>query len=652
MRKAWLMSVALLLAAGGAQAADQPWPFAGGDPGHQRFAPQTQIDTQSVARLGGAWTFSLGQGFSRGAPIVVDGVMYVASVPGELLAIDAATGKEIWRRKVEGGIAGANKGVSVGHGRLFVGLGDGKLGAFDAHTGEPLWATLLTDGPTSFGQFVPQAPALAGNLVINGVASGDSGMRGRVIALDAATGKEVWRFNTVPAAGDIGGDSWPKDGRRGGAAVWSTPAVDEAAGLLLFGTSNAAPTYGPETRPGDNLFSASIVAVDLKTGKYRWHFQLVHHEMWESDVAAAPLLYDAEIGGKKQKAVAVLRADGHLFLLDRLTGKPLTPVEERKVPVNPRLFSSPTQPYPVGADQIGSNCAEGDLIPKGFRAACYYEPVDFNQPNVYFPNNTRFAPMAFSPRHQRIFIAGGAGGFWYRRAEDPNFFVVPSAIPGLKSYGTLTAIDIKTNKIAWQQKRPWNLSFGTGFLATTDLVFTGEPDGTLTAFESATGKEVWKFQTGGALLGPLSSYEIGGVAYIAGVAGPNVWAFRLDGTVPPLPAPPRPPTENEFAGRVVSTDKVTLTTEIPSAVQSLEKASLKDEYMVSPARIRVAPGATVTWTNTGAETHEIIAADGSWTTGPIAPGATGSHTFAAAGKVLYTCKGHPWTYGQVNVEAK
>ena len=111
-------------------------------------------------------------------------------------------------------------------------------------------------------------------------------------------------------------------------------------------------------------------------------------------------------------------------------------------------------------------------------------------------------------------------------------------------------------------------------------------------------------------------------------------------------------TENEFAGRVVSTDKVTLTTEIPSAVQSLEKASLKDEYMVSPARIRVAPGATVTWTNNGAETHEIVAADGSWTTGPIAPGATGSHTFAAAGKVLYTCKGHPWTYGQVNVEAK
>jgi alcohol dehydrogenase (cytochrome c) len=650
------LALAGVLAAGHALAAGAPgadWAMAGGDPGNLRYSPLGQITPKSIDRLGGAWTAPLG-GMSRATPIVQDGVMYVPAIPDVLNAIDAATGRVIWSRKVEGGFAGANRGLALGAGKIFIGSGDGRLLAFDARTGAPAWTALIADSRGAFAQAATAAPAFANGLVITGLIAGDAGIRGRVVALDADTGREVWRFHTTPAPGEVGHDSWPKDSeawKRGGAAVWATPAVDSELGLVVFGTSNAWPTFGPEVRPGDNLFAASIVAVDLATGQYRWHYQLIHHDMWEGDVGAPPVFYDATVDGKRVKAVAALRADGHLFLLDRATGKPIFPVTEKPVAQNPRLKTAATQPMPVGADQIGPDCVEPALLPAGFKAGCYWEPVDFTNPNIIYPSNARFAPMAYSPANGgRFFIGGSSAGYWLRRGEDPFFFVVPVPPPGLKSYGLLTAIDARTNRIVWQQKRPWGLAMGTGMLATAGgLVFHGEPDGTVHATDAGSGKPVWQFQTGAPVLGPLATYEAGGVQYVAAVSGASVWAFKLGGTVPPQAAPPAPPTQTDFAGRIVATDKVLLMSEVAGAVGNV---TAKDEYTLKPSRIRVAAGTTVTWTNNGAEPHELAALDGSWTTGPIAPGATATHTFTEPGKVTYICTAHPWTYAQVVVEPK
>ena len=201
-------------------------------------------------------------------------------------------------------------------------------------TGQLVWDGLAGEDPPAAGQFISVAPVVADGKVLVGVGSGDAGFRCRLAALDIKTGKQVWTFISIPGPGEVGHDTWPADSdawEHGGGGVWATPTVDTELGLVIFGTGSAYPQYGGDVRPGANLYTASVVAVDLKTGKYKWHFQTAHHEIWESDVGGPEILYDAKVDGKTVKAVAALRTDGYLFLLDRKTGKPIMPVEERPV---------------------------------------------------------------------------------------------------------------------------------------------------------------------------------------------------------------------------------------------------------------------------------------------------------------------------------
>jgi quinohemoprotein ethanol dehydrogenase len=658
-----LASAALLIGSAlQAAPADQGWATNGGDYNNDRYAPLTQITPENVKNLSGAWRTELPGASSKASPIVDNGVMYVAAGGGAIMgggggavyALDARTGAIKWTFPPEGaGISALNKGVAIGDGLVFVGLSNAHVAAIDMKTGKLVWDGLAGEDPPAAGQFISAAPVVADGKVLVGVGSGDAGFRCRLVALDIKTGKQVWSFISIPGPGEVGHDTWPAEGdawAHGGGGVWATPAVDKELGLVIFGTGSAYPQYGGDVRPGANLYTASVMAVDLKTGKYKWHFQTAHHEIWESDVGGPMILYDAKVGGTAVKAVAALRTDGYLFLLDRKTGKPIFPVEERPVKQNARLKTWPTQPYPVGADKVGPDCVDPAALPPGFVPACFWEPVDYDQPNVVAPMSTRFAPTSYDPKNRLFFVSGGADAHWARRQPNPYFFNFSSTAPGIKTHGLLTAFNADTNKIVWQKRLSWPIAFGGGSTATAGgVVFHGQPDGNVQAYSAKAGDLLWEFQTGAPAMGAITAYRLDGKDYVSLVANQYIWSFALDGKVAPLPAPPAPPTESQFSGRIVSTNQVQISNELEN---NGLRADLKyvDEYALKPVRTKVKVGDSVTWTNAGKEVHTPVSRDGSWTTGTIQPGKTGTVKFDKPGNYTYFDKDHPWSIGQLIVE--
>jgi quinohemoprotein ethanol dehydrogenase len=647
--------------------ASKGWPMVEGDLGNSRFSTLNQITPKNVKELGGVWNHKFEGEVSRGTPVVVDGVMYVTA-GSHVYAMNPKTGDVIWAHKTEIAPSFQFKGITLAEGKVFYGTADAHIVALDAKTGNELWSHLIgdqmpirADSPaaalTLTGQYVSGAPTYAEGLVITGLSNGDFGVRGRVVALDAKTGKEAWTFFATAAPGEIGGDTWPKDNeeyKRGGGGTWNTPVIDTELGLVIFGTGNPVPQWGGELRGGDNLFTDSVVAVDLKTGKYKWHYQTVHHDIWEDDIGTPLVLYDATVDGKPRKAVAAMRTDGYLFLLDRATGKPIHPVEERPMPQAPRQMTAPTQPFPVGADRLGPDCIDPKNIPAGFKPFCHFQPIDFDTPNAFYPVLTaRSSPMAYDPATKYFFVAGSpAWPLWLHRFEDPRFFVGGNGgLPGIKTSGIMAAFDSRTNKIVWQKDTPYEMQNGSGFTATAGgLLFHGDPDGNLQALDPKTGETLWQFQTGANETGPAAVYELDGKQYISVIATNILWTFAIGGKVEPLPAPPTPQTETTFGGRVVRATAVTLGGMIGDGGLVDKVREVQDEYSTIPARIKVKVGDTVTWSNKGEVAHDATSQDGSWTTGPIAPGAAGTVKFDKPGSYTYASKAFPWMYGQVVVE--
>ena len=666
-----LAALAVTFAAGSAVAAgtDAPtrdWPMVQGNGGNQRYSALNQIDTRNVKQLGGAWLHRFEGETSRATPVVVDGRMFLTAGT-HVYAFDAKTGETIWTHNAEIAPSFQFKGVAVAEGKVFYGTADAHIVALDEKTGQQLWSAPIgdnlpvrKDSPSSAltltGQYISGAPAYGGGLVISGMSNGDWGVRGRVVALDAKTGKKVWEFFAVPGPGEFGHDTWPADNeqwKRGGGGVWNTPVVDPALGMVYFGVGNPVSQWGGELRKGDNLFTDSVVALDLKTGKYKWHYQVVHHDVWEADIGTPLVFYDATVKGKTVKALGAMRTDGYLFLLDRATGKPVHPVEERPVPQDPRLFTHATQPFPMGADEVGPNCVGKDKVPAGFKTLCHFDPVNYDTPNAMYPVLTaRSSPMSYDPGTGYFYVAGSpAWPLWLKRYEDPNFFEAMSSVPGIKTSGILAAIDSRTDKIVWQKDTPYEMQNGSGATTTAGgLMFHGDPDGNLQAYDAKTGDLLWQFQTGDNESGPAAVYEIDGQEYVAVLANTKLWAFRLGGTLQPLAAPPPPMTETTFAGRAVRADQVSLGGMVSDTGLAEHVRQTFDEYAVVPAKIRIKAGTKVTWTNMGKAAHDATAQDGSWTTGEIQSGQTATVTFDKPGTYTYVCKDHPWSFGQITVE--
>ncbi|MDB5396015.1 MAG: quinonprotein alcohol dehydrogenase [Rhodospirillales bacterium] len=647
--------------------AGKDWPAVGGDWNNSRFSTLTKINPSNVKTLGAAWLKQFPGAYSRITPVVADGMMFVTAGPF-VYALNPKTGEEIWKYKPEIPASMLFKGVAYGEGKVFVGTADASIFALDAKTGKFLWNTLVGDklpprdaGPgganaaalTTTGQYISGAPIYVNGKVISGMANGDFLIIGRLMALDAKTGKEAWRFDSVQGPGKPGHETWQQDNevwKHGGGGMWVTPVADPKLNLVYVGTGNPIPQWAGETRGGDNLFTDTALALDITTGKLKWHFQAIHHDIWEADLGTPFVLFDANKDGKTTPAIGIMRTDGILFELDRATGKPVFPIEERAVPQNPRLKTSPTQPFPVGADQIGPPCTPPELIPAGFKPICYFDPIDYDTPNaMILLNKTRSAPMAYSPQSGLFYATAHISPFWISRAQDPDVFVPPGNAPGMKSYGLITAIDAKTEKIVWQNKVPYRIENGSGATVTAGgLLFHGEPDGNLQAYEAKTGDKLWEFQTGADEGGSAAIYEVDGEQYVAVMASSNLWAFKLGGTVAPLPAPPTPATETTFRGRLENADHIGISATLND--MGLDKTrTYYDENVFKPLRAKVKTGA-ITFTNDGKEPHTPTAVDGSWTTGEIAPGKSATVTIATPGTYVYSDKLHPWSYGQLVVQ--
>ena len=319
------------------------WITNGGNLYNQRYSPLARINRDNVATLKPAWRTHLnGSGMDskysgQAQPIVYDGVIYIPTGANDVFALDADTGEILWTYEahLDPNITviccgWLSRGVALGDGKVFSGQLDGKLVALDHATGKVVWSIQAETNQDGFS--ITSAPLYYDGLVITGFAGGDRASRGRVKAYDARNGKLVWTFYTIPGPGEQGHDTWPSYNdtwKHGGAAVWQTPAVDPELGLVYFSTGNPGPDLNGSVRPGDNLFSVSMVAIEAKTGKYRWHFQQVHHDLWDYDSPNPVVLFDAVYDGKPRKGIVEIGKTGYVYILDRETGQPLVGIEER-----------------------------------------------------------------------------------------------------------------------------------------------------------------------------------------------------------------------------------------------------------------------------------------------------------------------------------
>jgi quinohemoprotein ethanol dehydrogenase len=644
-------SIALAAQPGRAQ-----WSAVNGDHGNTRYSSLTQINSHTISKLGAAWVSEKFVPAPTGrATSVVDHGLLFLTAPPYVYAINVSTGKVAWRYHVPPGGEPARGGVAVGDGLVYVGLSNTMLIALREDTGALVWKTSLKNPSGEVAGGASGAPLFADGLVSVGL-NADFGYRGQIVAVNAKTGHVAWRFFVIPSQGEPGSDTWPKTDnswKHGGGAVWLVGAYDPELGLNFYATGNAVPQYGGENRPGDNLFTDCLIALDSKTGKLRWYYQLVHHDIWEADVAEAPVLFDADINGHKRKAIAGMRTDGYLFMLDRVTGKPLMKMENRPVPQDAFQKTSPTQPYPVGAEPALPDCNywRKQPIAAGFKVGCFFTPASVEDPSLLGPvYGMRAAPMAYDPQTRFFYATGNAALQWFRRAKDPDFFgrSFNGRVPGLSklSFGVLAAIDSRTDKIAWRKEL--HNARSTGALATAGgLVFQMASDGNLQAYKAENGSLVWQFQTGARTGGPPVAFDSAGEEYIATIAGGQVWAFKLGGTLPQRPAPAIAPV-GTFSGTISNTSTIQ-TASLDQDAGLSGRHYITDEYEFDPFRVRVTAGTTVSWRNNGTLVHTIEAVDGSWSTHPLHPMDIGKVKFDKPGTYVYHCKEYPWDYGEIIV---
>jgi quinohemoprotein ethanol dehydrogenase len=340
--------------------------------------------------------------------------------------------------------------------------------------------------------------------------------------------------------------------------------MDPALGLVYFSTGNAGPDYNGAYRAGDNLYSASIVAIEAATGQYRWHFQQVHHDIWDYDATNPVVLMDLAIDGRTRKAIAEVGKTGWAYILDRETGEPIVGIDERPVPQEPRQATAATQPFPRG-DAVVPQWVE--IAPEGFDVVNdgrIFTPFVGENPVIVKPSiwgGANWPPSSFDPVQQTLFVCASSVVGNFTGGGDPNL-VAPGQgeryLGGTTGYtrlprtGIFAALDVRTNKLVWRYR--WSEQCYSGSIATAGgLIFVGRNDGRLTALDSKSGKELWAFQTGAGMNAPASTFELDGkqyvVAYSAGNAligsprGDSVWLFALDGTLPPAePGTPAPRT--------------------------------------------------------------------------------------------------------------
>jgi alcohol dehydrogenase (cytochrome c) len=495
------------------------WPTYHGDLRGNRYSPLDQIDRTTVSRLAPAWVFTLpGAGSLQVTPVVVDGVMYVTNV-NECFALDAGTGRRIWhhqRPRTKGlagdAASGINRGVAIDGDRLFMVTDHAHLIALNRFTGDLLWETPMADWRQNYG--ATSAPLVVGNLVVSGISGGDEGVRGFLAAYDRTTGKEAWRFWTVPARGEPGAETWGRGTtiERGCAATWLTGTFDPALQTLYWPTGNPCPDYDGAERQGDNLYSDSILALDPATGRLKWHFQYTPHDLWDWDAQQPPVLIDTAWEGRPRQLLLHANRNGFFYVLDRTTGALLLAKPFVKKLTWAREIGAGGRPV-LNPDQTPT--AEGRTVCPAVEGATNWFSTSFSPAtNLYYVEALEKCTV-----YSRAPETWRAGESFYggttRRASEPGQKV-------------LRAIDIKTGAIAWELPQTGPASSWGGTLATAGgLVFHGDDSGALMAVDATNGTPLWQFQTSSQWKASPMTYAFDGRQHIAVAAGPNILAFRL-----------------------------------------------------------------------------------------------------------------------------
>jgi PQQ-dependent dehydrogenase (methanol/ethanol family) len=557
------------------------WATNGGDYGQTRYSRLDQITTANVGALKAKWHIHLDGSATapkykgEGTPLVYKGIMYLVTGNSDVFAIDATTGDKLWTyhsripQLISTVCCGwASRGIALGDGKVFVAQLDGLLVALDQQTGAVDWAT--RNASWEQGYTMTMAPLYYNGLVIVGVSGAEFGARGSETAYAAEDGHRVWRFYTTPAPGDLGSGTWPANTEwmHGGATIINQPSVDAGNQLLYFTTGNAGPWSG--RGPGDDLFTASMVAIDASTGAYRWHFQIVHHDIWDYDCPSNTVLFDTVIGGAMQTVVAEPCKTGWVYELDRRTGNPVTEIEEKPVPQSAFQNTAATQPIPAG-DNFAQQCPN----PRSFRArgadgepfafGCIFTPFDdrrFTAVAPGSPGGSNWNPAAYDPNTGYLYVCSRNSQYAYRALPAASdSYVVGASLVGAQlalpssgiTTGAFTAMNMSTNRIVWARRYARSaygakdLACGSGSLATAGgLVFMGLPEGLyhgIVAYDSSTGARLWRFRTDAGIESPPLTYSVEGKQYVAVYAGgrtttagaatkgDSLYVFSLDGTI-------------------------------------------------------------------------------------------------------------------------
>jgi alcohol dehydrogenase (cytochrome c) len=495
------------------------WPTYNGTPDGNRHTRLNQITPANVGNLRVKWVFGAGAARNLSTtPLVVDGVMYLTG-PNEVFALDARSGRQIWhysRPRTRGVIgdasAGVHRGVAVRGDRLYTVTDDARLLALHRANGQLLWDVTMADFRDHYG--ATTAPLVVNNLVISGISGGDEGIRGFLAAFDAVTGKEIWRFWTVPAPGAPGSETWK--GRaieHGCAATWLTGSYDAATNLLFWTTGNPCPDYNGSERIGDNLWSNSVLALDPASGALRWFYQFTPHDLNDWDAVQTVILADTEFGGRRRRLLLQANRNGFFYVLDRETGALLL-----------------AQPFITKLNWATGIGADG----RPLRIAGMEPSVRGTMTCPSVVGATNWMSPAFNPDTGLFYVMAlercsvfQKSAVWFERGQ--SFYGGSTQnVPGESGRKYLRAIDIQSGKIAWEVPQIGQSNSWGGVLSTaTGLVFFADDSGAFAAADARSGKRLWHLPVNAMWKASPMTYTVGDQQFVAIAGGGNVFAFGL-----------------------------------------------------------------------------------------------------------------------------
>jgi alcohol dehydrogenase (cytochrome c) len=535
-KAAFVLATALLVAAAAraqvsaerlraANAEPQNWLTYSGGYSSWRYSTLDQINAGNASRLTLQWAFQVGDlGQFETTPLVVDGVLYGTGQNDRAFALDARTGRAIWRYqrnlpdKLQPCCGMVNRGFAILGDRLFMATLDAHVIALDTKTGNLVWDITTADYRQAYTFTV--APLAIKNEIIVGVSGGEYGVSGFIDAYDADTGKRLWRFHTVPQPGEPGHETWAGDSwKTGGAPAWITGSYDPELNLLFWPTGNPAPSnYGGE-RGGDNLYSNSMLALDPDTGKLRWHFQFTPHDLHDYDATQIPVLLDAQWDGQPRKLLVLANRNGFLYVLDRTNGKFLSAKAFGKVTWTPGIGAD-GKPLPVTSTPASSTATTKEKT-EGERVC----PGALGMTNWYSPSYNPQTKLLYVATSNECDIFTNAPQKYRAGHDFLGSVYVPDPVE--RPRGALKAIDPLTGDIKWEF--PYFSNPNGGALSTAGgVVFGGDSDGNFIALDAATGHDLWHVQIGAAIYSTAITYQIDGKQYVAIPVGAALFAFSVD----------------------------------------------------------------------------------------------------------------------------